>query len=278
MKRLPTKLAQNVKPLSRCIVGGRYYIQQIYTYGGNSYIYQGKDLATNKQVLIKELIAHKWFKRGNEKAVSFSVNQQIQDLHYSIKNEFLFAFTSPNEFVCSVSDFVVENNTYYIIMPCENGKVLSEVNFIQEKITLKQFYGLFSHLLRLVQWLQQIGVTHGDLKPSNLFLEADNGCLKMLDFGSIKHLSLNKPLLTEQDNRRFISKTKGFYHKHYSLNSDMYSVAVIMAKIGRPFTLPAETKKLIAMSASSKKDELPLLIAVLNEKQYKAPNIAMQLA
>ena len=90
-----------------------------------------------------------------------------------------------NHFVKMYSAFQNEDNLFFLLEFFQGGDLLSRYedlgNGIDEKVA--QFYA--ANIVVILETLHQKGVVHRDIKSEN-FLVADDGFLKLADFGLSK--------------------------------------------------------------------------------------------
>ena len=94
------------------------------------------------------------------------------------------------------NNFYKEGNLYIILEYCPNGSLSSISKPISEE--LAQNY--FLQMLSAIRYIRSKGITHRDIKPDNILLDA-NGQLKLSDFGfalysynNLMHTTCGSPL------------------------------------------------------------------------------------
>ena len=90
---------------------------------------------------------------------------------------------------------VTDNGLAYIALELVDGKPLTEYAR-EHRLDLRRRLGLFQQTCRAVEAAHRALIVHRDLKPSNV-LVADDGQVKLLDFGIAKLLDNNEELQTQ---------------------------------------------------------------------------------
>ncbi|TNE51335.1 MAG: serine/threonine protein kinase [Deltaproteobacteria bacterium] len=94
--------------------------------------------------------------------------------------EVMMTLDHPN--IVRIEDFLIEDNTYYLVMEFVEGDALDQKLQRERKLPPEECHRLTIELLEGLDYCHRKGVVHRDLKPSNLLLDRNN-MLKLTDFG-----------------------------------------------------------------------------------------------
>ena len=90
--------------------------------------------------------------------------------------------------VIRLLDYFETEDRFYIVMERFNGQDLfdfiSECGTLTEEVARK----VFRQVVETVYRCKDSGVFHGDIKDENIMINLDNGLVKLIDFGSARHL------------------------------------------------------------------------------------------
>ncbi len=208
-----------------------YTIDRQLSLGGFSIVYLADD-ADGKQVAIKEYLPNSLALRGKGDVKPVITPDHQAAFRYGMKCFFeegraLAKLSHPN--VIRVLNFFRANDTVYMVMEYEHGRTLQE--FIQKHqghISERFIRGLFTRMLNGLREVHSHKLLHLDLKPSNIYLRADNTPV-LIDFGAARQtLSREQQILKPMYTPGFASP------EHYGSRadlgpwSDIYSVGASM--------------------------------------------------
>ena len=208
-----------------------YTVDRQLSLGGFSIVYLATDLS-GKQVAIKEYIPNSLSLRGKGETKPVISADHLGAFRYGMKCFFeegraLARLSHPN--VIRVLNFFRANDTVYMVMEYEHGRTLQE--FIQKHqghISERFMRGVFTRMLNGLREVHSNKLLHLDLKPSNIYLRADNTPV-LIDFGAARQtLASDQPMLKPMYTPGFASP------EHYGSRadlgpwSDIYSVGASM--------------------------------------------------
>lgn len=229
-----------------------YTIDHQLSLGGFSIVY----LATGtdgKQVAIKEYIPNSLALRCTGEVKPEISPEHQGAFRYGMKCFFeegraLAKLSHPN--VIRVLNFFRANDTVYLVMEYEHGRTLHE--FIQKHqghISERFIRGVFTRMLNGLREVHSHKLLHLDLKPSNIYLRADNTPV-LIDFGATRQtLSSDQPMLKPMYTPGFASPEHYGTRKDLGPWSDIYSVGASMYACLAGYAPQAADERL-------KKDEL----------------------
>jgi serine/threonine-protein kinase len=163
-------------PLIGRKLDGRYEVLERLGEGGAGVVYRGRQIHLGRFVAIKVLHQHtasstEWRRRFQREAIALSV------------------LAHPN--VVPVTDFGVDDGVPFLVMELLEGQTLAAL--IKEgRLPFWRALEIARQTLRVLAFSHMKGVVHGDLKPSNVFLQAlpdEADHVRLLDFGTAKFVA-----------------------------------------------------------------------------------------
>jgi serine/threonine protein kinase len=213
-----------------------YTIVRQLSAGGFSIVYLAHD-AKGQDVAIKEYLPNRLALRSAGEIRPVIQPDNLGAFRYGLKCFFeegkaLSRLSHPN--VMRVSNFFYANETVYMVMDYKRGRTLREfVRKHQGHISERFLRGTFSRLLDGLGVVHSNKLLHLDLKPSNIYLYADNTPI-LIDFGAARQtLQANTPILKPMYTPGFASPEHYGSRENLGPWSDIYSVgASIYACLG----------------------------------------------
>ena len=208
-----------------------YTIDRQLSLGGFSIVYLATD-AGGHQVAIKEYLPNSLALRGRGQTKPLITADHLGAFRYGMKCFFeegraLARLSHPN--VIRVVNFFRANETVYMVMEYEHGRTLQE--FIQKHqghISERFIRGVFTRMLNGLREVHSNKLLHLDLKPSNIYLRADNTPV-LIDFGAARQtLITDQPVLKPMYTPGFTSPEHYGSRKDLGPWSDIYSVGASM--------------------------------------------------
>jgi serine/threonine protein kinase len=208
-----------------------YTIDHQLSLGGFSIVYLATD-PEGRQVAIKEYLPNSLALRGQGDIKPVITSEHLGAFRYGMKCFFeegrsLARLSHPN--VIRVLNFFRANDTVYMVMEYEHGRTLQE--FIQKHqghISERFIRGVFTRMLNGLREVHAHKLLHLDLKPSNIYLRADNTPV-LIDFGAARQtLATDQPMLKPMYTPGFASPEHYGSRKDLGPWSDIYSVGASM--------------------------------------------------
>jgi len=208
-----------------------YLIDRQLSLGGFSIVYLATDPA-GRQVAIKEYLPNSLALRTDGQVKPTISAEHLGAFRYGMKCFFeegraLARLSHPN--VIRVLNFFRANETVYMVMEYEHGRTLQE--FIQKHqghISERFIRGVFTRMLNGLREVHSHKLLHLDLKPSNIYLRADNTPV-LIDFGAARQtLMTDQPMLKPMYTPGFASPEHYGSRKDLGPWSDIYSVGASM--------------------------------------------------
>ena len=155
---------------------GRYRIEAELGSGGAGTVYRALELERQAAVAVKVL--------RPELASSAELRQR-----FAREARALTSLSHPN--IVAVVDSGVASDTAYLVMELLEGETLS-ARLRRGALPLREALGIMGQLLSALAFVHQQGLVHRDVKPANIFLQAEaQGAVRvrLLDFGLAKFLA-----------------------------------------------------------------------------------------
>jgi calcium/calmodulin-dependent protein kinase I len=145
-----------------------------------------------------------------------------------------------HERICSIIDFFIEDECYFIVMPLmQGGDVFDRIGNMK-KFDESIARNMVFEMLKAIAYLHENDLAHCDLKPKNLLLQQkdDDSSVMLADFGFARKV-YSPNSLTKQCGTPYFVAPEILLRKGYDTKADLWSVGVIMYSImsgGVPFT------------------------------------------
>lgn len=195
------------------ILGNRYEIIEKIGGGGMALVYKAKCKLLNRFVAIKVL--RKEF--INDKAFIDKFNRESQAAA---------SLSHPN--IVNIYDVGKEDDIYYIVMECINGKTLKQYIKDNGKVDPKRTLSISMQIARALEHAHKNNIVHRDIKPQNIMITEDNQ-IKVTDFGIAR--AVTSSTITQTTNvigsvhYSSPEQAKGGFT---DAKSDIYSLGIVM--------------------------------------------------
>ncbi len=172
------------------ILNARYLVGRVLGKGGFGVTYLAKDLATGKNVAIKECMPENYSYRAPDDCI-YEKDSNTLAFHQCKENfqseiEALHSLKD-NSFVVDIENYFSENNTVYFVMEYIDGvsvKILTNSN--EGKISLNDATLILFTIGSALIEVHKKGIIHRDISPENIMIDRD-GEIKLIDFGASKN-------------------------------------------------------------------------------------------
>jgi serine/threonine protein kinase len=209
-----------------------YVIDRQLSLGGFSIVYLAKG-QDGVQVAIKEYLPNSLALRNAGQIMPVISAEHLGAFRYGMKCFFeegraLAKLSHPN--VIRVLNFFRANETVYMVMEYEHGRTLQEyIQKHQGHISERFIRGVFTRMLNGLREVHSHKLLHLDLKPSNIYLRADNNAPVLIDFGAARQTLLtDQPMLKPMYTPGFASPEHYGSRNDLGPWSDIYSVGASM--------------------------------------------------
>jgi hypothetical protein len=193
---------------------GPYRIESLFSHGGMSLLYLGKDPETKKTLIVKVL------------SPKYSKNKEVVDRF--LKEAKIIGMTNHPNIVKLYGQGEWEQGLY-IAMEFVQGVSLRQ--FIQQKsLSQRKALEILLQVAYALCHLHTYGVIHRDLKPENILI-TETGQVKVIDFGIAQLLEeLSKEILPQKKligTPSYMSPEQRENPSNISFSSDIFSLGMI---------------------------------------------------
>lgn len=175
------------------IVGGKYIVGVVLSYGGYTISYLGMDAEYNSKVIIKEYLPSEFSTRGEgEKTITIYSGDAQEQFEQGLTN-FLneanrIQLLGNPEGIASVYDCLAENDTGYVITEYLEGHTLKELLDNGKKYSPEEAKEFICQILRGLCKVHPEDIIHCDIAPETIMV-TDIGEIKLLDFGATRYVT-----------------------------------------------------------------------------------------
>ena len=155
------------------LVGGRYALHELLGEGGAARVYRAQDTILGRTVAIKLL------------REEYGSDPEFVARFYR-EARAVAALSHPN--IVDIYDYGAHDNTYFIAMQYIAGADLKTILHRKGQLTPEQAVAIVDGALRGLGAAHERGIIHRDVKPQNLLVRAEDGLVKLTDFGIARAL------------------------------------------------------------------------------------------
>jgi serine/threonine protein kinase len=153
-----------------------------------------------------------------------------EDLKQRFFDEAVVLSSLNHDNIVTLYDFIAEDNYFYLIMEYIEGKGLDEIiknNY--RGLTENRCLNIFLQILDAFSFAHSRGIIHGDIKPSNIIVQADD-TPKILDFGIAKVLQTSMYLTRtgKKIGSLLYMSPEQILGKTIDVRSDIYSLGILL--------------------------------------------------
>lgn len=175
------------------VIGGKYIVGRVMSYGGHTVSYLGLDAEANRKVIVKEYLPSDFSTRSEgEKEVTIysgdAREQFVQGLTNFLNEANRIQHLAEVDGIARVYDCVAENDTGYVVSEYVEGKTLREILESGKKYNVEEARRFISQILVGLSKAHPLDVIHCDISPDSIMV-ADNGAIKLLDFGATRYVT-----------------------------------------------------------------------------------------
>ena len=175
------------------VVGGKYIVGKVLSYGGHTISYLGYDAEQERKVVVKEYLPSDFSTRseGETEVTIYSgdAREQFEQGLTNFLNEAnrIEQLGSP-EGIAAVYDCVAENDTGYVVSEYLEGQTLKEILDGGKKYSVEEAKTFICTILRGLSKVHPLDIVHCDIAPETIMVTND-GEIKLLDFGATRYVT-----------------------------------------------------------------------------------------
>lgn len=175
------------------IIGGKYIVGRVLSYGGHTVSYLGMDAEANRKVIVKEYLPSDFSTRSEgEKEVTIYSGDGQEQFERGLTN-FLneanrIEHLQNPEGIARIYDCIAENDTGYVISEYVEGHTLKEILDSGKKYRVGEAKIFISKILKGLAKVHRMDIIHCDISPETIMI-TDSGDIKLLDFGATRYVT-----------------------------------------------------------------------------------------
>ena len=197
------------------ILGNRYRILREIGSGGMAKVFLAEDMNEGQVTAVKVLYSH--FGEDISYIQRFTREAKLAN-----------SLNSPH--IVKILDYGASRDTHYLVMEYVEGQDLRETLNDRGPLPWKEALQIIDQVCQALEEANAHTIIHRDIKPQNIMI-ADNGLVKVLDFGIARSRSL--PSLTQSGfvgSPYYISPEQAM-GEEVDIRSDIYSTGIVLYEL-----------------------------------------------
>lgn len=179
---------------------------------------------------IAEIFAAVDSRTGKEVALKLLSSESLNDptIRARYQREVQIIATLNHPAIVPVLEFGEYENQLYVVMPWMTGGSLKQ-RLAEGALPLEEAFGILEQLAPALDAVHELGILHGDIKPSNILFDAD-GRAYLSDFGMVKlaEASLSPGVHVLLGPPAYISPEQASGSSDLDGRSDVYMFGIVM--------------------------------------------------
>jgi len=238
-------------------IQNRYHIIEQIGRGNSGITFIAEDRES-----FNDLCVVKQFKPRSHKPQELEIAKRL----FKTEAEILSKLGSHNRIPCLFAHFVSKQD-FFIVQELIKGQDLSKELAQRSYFPQEDILDLLEDVLEVLVFVQESGVIHRDIKPSNLIRRDLDSKIVLIDFGSVKQISLNEDEAESKKPPTIIIGTKNYVPLEQVMGnpgfySDIYSLGIVAVQ--------ALTGKLSSELATNNQGKLLWHDALREEHDYSS--------
>lgn len=175
------------------IIGGKYIVGRVLSYGGHTVSYMGMDAEKNRKVIVKEYLPSDFSTRSEgEKEVTIYSGDGQQQFEQGLTN-FLNEANRIQHLqningIAKVYDCISENETGYVISEYVEGHTLKEILETGKRYSAEEAADFIRKILQGLVEVHRMDIVHCDISPETIMITS-SGDIKLTDFGATRYVT-----------------------------------------------------------------------------------------
>ena len=151
--------------------------------------------------------------------------RKLNSQYHSLIQEILTLKKVDHPNIVSIHELYKDKDRLYLVMDLVEGMELFD--FVTERFKLKEYEAIeiIEQLVRVIKYLNSLGIWHRDLKPENVIINKATLKIKLIDFGLSAYFDESSQLHSKVGTPYYVAPEvlDGNYNKEW----DMWSIGVI---------------------------------------------------
>lgn len=175
------------------VIGGKYIVGRVMSYGGHTVSYLGMDAEKEQKVVVKEYLPSDFSTRSEgEKDVTIYSGDGQEQFEQGLTN-FLneanrIQHLQDGEGIAKVYDCVAENETGYVISEYVEGRTLKEILDEGKVYSVEEATAIIRRILQGLSGVHHMDIVHCDISPETIMVTTE-GDIKLMDFGATRYVT-----------------------------------------------------------------------------------------
>ena len=213
------------------LLNNQYELGNVLGQGGFGITYIAWDRKRQRKVAIKEYFPNRCTSPFRKNKISVCAMNGFEQIYakgmqnFAHEGHTLAQITHIPE-VVHILDCFNANNTAYIVMEYIEGKSLEQIIKEKGKLSVSEMTTLFTPLIKVMEQLHQMNITHRDISPDNIICMPD-GKLKLIDFGAARQIENGKSVTVTlkpgfSPPEQYTTRGQGAFTDVYALTATIY--------------------------------------------------------
>lgn len=175
------------------IIGGKYIVGRVLSYGGHTVSYMGMDAEKNRKVIVKEYLPSDFSTRseGEKEVTIYSGDGQLQfeqGLTNFLNEANRIQHLQNINGIAKVYDCISENETGYVISEYVEGHTLKEILENGKRYSAEEAANFIRKILQGLVEVHRMDIVHCDISPETIMI-TNSGDIKLTDFGATRYVT-----------------------------------------------------------------------------------------
>ena len=203
-------------------IQNRYHVIEQLGRGNSGITFVAEDRES-----FNDLCVVKQFKPRSHKPQELEIAKRL----FKTEAEILSKLGSHDRIPCLFAHFVSKQD-FFIVQELIKGQDLSKELAQRQYFPQEDILDLLEDVLEILVFVQESGVIHRDIKPSNLIRRDRDSKIVLIDFGSVKQISLSEDEAKVTEPPTIIIGTKNYVPLEQVMGSpgfysDVYSLGIV---------------------------------------------------
>lgn len=213
------------------VLNNRYEIGVALGQGGFGITYVAWDRKSKQRVAIKEYFPNRCTSPIRKNKINVCAMNGFEQIYAKGMQNFAHEGQTLSQIahipeVVHILDGFNANNSAYIVMEYIEGKSLEQIIKEKGKLSVDEMAALFTPLIKVIERLHKMDITHRDISPDNIICMSD-GRLKLIDFGAARQIENGKSVTVTlkpgfSPPEQYTTRGQGAFTDVYALVATIY--------------------------------------------------------